>query len=135
MKDLIQHLKGHIIDSEQVQCPFERCSSKFTVKSTFSSHLSRKHANAIDRKVSTDLLIEEPDSSRNNSDDLIHDNSGNVEINDEFACLNECDQDEPNLEADFNELFLKNLALFYLKLTAKHHMPATTIQMIVSEMK
>ena len=22
VKDLIQHLKGHIIDSEQVQCPF-----------------------------------------------------------------------------------------------------------------
>ena len=83
------------------------------VKSTFSSHLSRKHASAIDQKVSTDLLIEEPDSSRNCSDNLIHDNAGNVEINDEFGCLSECDQDEPNSEADFNEVLKKPCRLLF----------------------
>lgn len=131
VKDLLQHLKGHILDGNEVQCPFEGCSSKFRVKSTFSSHLSRKHANT-NRKVSPGLLIDEPCRFDNDLNDVTHENN-NAEMNIDLESSS--DQDEPNLEEDFTELFLKNLALFYMKLTAKHHVPATTIQMIVSEMK
>ena len=33
------------------------------------------------------------------------------------------------------ELFLKNLALFYLKLSSKYHMPASTTQMVIEEIQ
>lgn len=43
MRDLIQHVKGHIEQGVCMDCPFAGCSKKFNKKSTFSSHMSRKH--------------------------------------------------------------------------------------------
>ena len=50
--------------------------------------------------------------------------------------LDECNSDMSDDESDDDsdrELFLKNLALFYLKLSSKYHMPASTIQMVIKE--
>lgn len=129
VKDLLQHMNGHILDGNEVQCPFEGCLLKLRVKLTFSSHLSRKHGDT-NRKVLPDLQVDQPCNFYNDLSDLIH-NDSNVEINNDFGSFS--DQEESSLEADFTELFLKSLALFYLKLTAKYRMPATTMQMIVSE--
>lgn len=37
------HLKGHIKEGRTAACPFQQCDKSFTVISTLSSHLTRKH--------------------------------------------------------------------------------------------
>lgn len=43
VKELVAHLKEHIAEGRLVKCPVRGCKSVFTVKSSFPSHLSRKH--------------------------------------------------------------------------------------------
>ena len=45
-----------------------------------------------------------------------------------------CDNDE-DIESNTTNLFVKNLALFYLKLNAKHHVPSSTVQKVIEEMQ
>lgn len=40
---LCEHLHWHIRDGKKVSCPYTNCSKYFWVRSSFSSHLSRKH--------------------------------------------------------------------------------------------
>lgn len=39
------HLRSHLQEGLQVRCSFRGCDSKFTVGSSFVSHISRKHKN------------------------------------------------------------------------------------------
>ena len=48
LKDLLQHLKTHTIQGNEVQCPFEGYRSTFRIKSSFSSHVTRKHKQESD---------------------------------------------------------------------------------------
>lgn len=43
LSEFISHVKMHIKEGQKVTCPFKQCGKTFTVKSTFTSHLSRKH--------------------------------------------------------------------------------------------
>lgn len=43
LSDLLGHLKFHISKREEVHCPFKNYDRSFSVKSSFTSHLSRKH--------------------------------------------------------------------------------------------
>lgn len=43
IRGLLLHLKSHIAEGKTVSCPFRHCKKTFTVKSTFTSHMSRKH--------------------------------------------------------------------------------------------
>lgn len=133
LNDLLQHLKSHIAQDTEVTCPFQGCGFKFRVKSSFSSHLSRRHRDTSNRKVLQNLVINPNSYYLNN----------NVQVTD-MPCTSSDSLDdstfgdsENNSNDDENdrELFLKNLALFYLKLSAKYHMPATTVQMVVQEMQ
>ena len=45
-----------------------------------------------------------------------------------------CDNDE-DIESNTTNLFVKNLALFYLKLNAKYHVPSSTVQKVIEEMQ
>lgn len=44
------HLKTHIREGKTVACPYRHCSKSFTVLSTFTSHMSRKHKNGAEKK-------------------------------------------------------------------------------------
>ncbi len=39
-----QHLKTHIREGRSVSCPFQQCDKSFSVVSTFTAHVSRKHS-------------------------------------------------------------------------------------------
>jgi len=41
---LCEHLKWHIRDGKAVECPFPCCKKTFRVRSSFLSHISRKHS-------------------------------------------------------------------------------------------
>ena len=41
---LCEPLKWHIRDGKKIECPFESCKKNFRVRSSFLSHMSRKHS-------------------------------------------------------------------------------------------
>ncbi len=99
----------------QVQCPFRGCDSKFTVVSSFASHISRKHKN----------------------ESVVHVDHSNMERCIATEYFSQCapydhSDDEPEETVAVDEsLFQQNITLFYLKLQAKLLLPATTIQTII----
>ena len=133
------HLKQHLKKLEEISCPFDGCAQTFKIKSTFTSHLSRKHQHSIQlRTVGVDA--EECRSSTSSENELSTSLSKNQsmtednipvagDLNEEIS-LNDFDfENDDETEAQY----LKTLALFYLKLQGKYLLPASTIQVIVSE--
>lgn len=62
------HLNWHIRDGENVTCPFPNCEKHFHVKSSFTSHISRKHRESLENPVIIDA-----DASNCRHDSDIHD--------------------------------------------------------------
>lgn len=124
------HLKGHIKEGRTVACPFQQCDKSFTVISTLSCHLTRKH-----RESGQGNLIESITVSAG-----VSGTSGTCDDHD-FLCDMQLDaaaddeQFEVCPENIDDSLFLRNLALFYLKLQAKLLLPASTIQTIIEDLQ
>lgn len=43
VKPLVSHLVDHIVEGRSVSCPVSGCKQVFTKKSSFTSHMCRKH--------------------------------------------------------------------------------------------
>ena len=122
IRGLLLHLKSHITEGKTVTCPFRQCDKIFTVKSTFTSHVSRKHK----------------DCSEGSLVDSIANPSSTSKVNDEC-----CDMQLENpSQSSYEEMevypekadkgqFLRNVALFYLKLHAQLLLPSSAIQTII----
>ena len=124
VKELLSHLKEHIVEGRPVACPVTGCKNTFTVKSSFTAHISRKH-----RAFSVDSLSEmyRETSSQSNAA---------AACEDAGQCLNDATTNESTeLPHNFNDIFLRNVCLFYLKLQGQLLLPASTIQTIVEEMQ
>jgi hypothetical protein len=118
------HLKRHTTDNLAVCCPFKKCSKTFTLKSSFTSHISRHHD--LCDKVTIPVAVQQEFESVN------------CLVNDEVT------NDDTDVEVDEGGTFcagtdlsqlLRSLAMFCLKLQAKFLLPASTIQSIVDEME
>ena len=114
-REFIAHLKSHLADGSGtvVSCPYEGCSNSFKLKSSFTSHLSRKHRDMS----SADVAASATASVEVNVGDENDDASEDIEL---------MDSNEQNE-------FLTSIALFYLKLQAKFLLPASTVQDILEE--
>lgn len=147
---LFSHLKIHIREGRQVSCPFANCGKLFTVISTFSSHLSRSHKPGNHMNlviVFCQILGGDNGMSEREEESLeVAAGSEGQETNECGAhwCEEECktlitliegEQAEVNPESTDEPLFLKNLALFYLKLQAKLLLPSAVIQSIIEDMQ
>ena len=44
VNELISHLKEHLLEGRHVACPVTGCEIRFTVKSSFTAHISRKQS-------------------------------------------------------------------------------------------
>ena len=130
LQDLIKHLKYHIMQGNEIICPFQNCGMKYSVKSSFSSHLSRRHKGRTNQQLLPALVTGGHSSSMCNESETPHLSTSNSNGNNFNA--DDCNSDMSDDDRDM-ELFLKNLALFYLKLSSKYHMPASTIQMVIEE--
>jgi hypothetical protein len=122
------------MQGNEIICPFQGCGMKYSVKSSFSSHLSRHHKETTNRQLLPDLVIGDQSSSTCNepeTPDITLDSNANY-LN--FDDCNSDISDGSDRESE-RELFLKNLALFYLKFSSKYHMPASTIQMVIEEIQ
>lgn len=125
VKELIAHLKEHIVEGRPVACPIRGCMKTFTVKSSFTAHMSRKHrACSVDsindtyRDISPPSAVIACEDAPQSSNDAITNESRPID-----------------LPQDFSEMFLKNVCLFYLKLQGQLLLPASTIQTIVEEIQ
>lgn len=124
VQELVVHLKKHLVEGRSVNCPVAGCQKTFTLKSSFTAHLSRKH----------------PDCSVNNINDLyraITPQSSATAV-EEVSQVSDQAEDlpassEPTQVSD--EIFLRSVCLFYLKLQGQLLLPDSTIQVIVEEMQ
>lgn len=122
VQELLVHLKRHLVEGRSVTCPVASCQSTFTLKSSFTAHLSRKH----------------PQCSVNNINVIYRDITPQCSAT---ACeeasqtLDGATEEGTELPPNFNETFLRNVCLFYLKLQGQLLLPASTIQIIVEEMQ
>jgi hypothetical protein len=123
LSELKKHLNAHLTKKEEIECPFQGCCSKFNVKSSFSSHLSRKHFDICEISLT---------SARNQVEiqgDAEPPQAAEPEVEpfdnlEDFLC-------DDTVENDNN--YLRQLALFYLKLQGKYLLPVSTIQTIITE--
>lgn len=129
IKDLLGHLKKHIEEGHEVCCPVSGCSSVFKIKSSFTSHISRKHGDITDRSIN-DLYRDLPRQSS-----VVAMPTADSEVT-ENEDVTETGRDDEDMDSsgDFSDLYLRNVSLFYLKLQGKFLLPASTIQSIVEEM-
>ncbi|KAJ8677266.1 hypothetical protein QAD02_013053 [Eretmocerus hayati] len=119
--DLLKHLKIHLTNNIEIECPIVGCDKKYKLKSSFTGHMSKNHRQT-------------PNQVHDYQDDAFCDQ---MQI-DEGSPQTNAPEDLPNpdhqdLTDDF-DLFLQNVAQFCLKLEAVCHIPARTIEFIVSEM-
>lgn len=122
VKELLSHLKEHFVEGRPVACPVTGCKSTFTLKSSFTAHMSRKHKECSASDISEIYKEVSPQSS---SDTVFNDTSQNVAT----------DDGTDGLTQNFNETFLRNMCMFYLKLQGQLLLPSSTIQIIVEEMQ
>ena len=124
LKDLLCHLKSHTSRREVVHCPFKNCDKTFSVTSSFTAHLSRKHQNPTALHLSGAYC---PLSVPSESQSSVAESQP-----DEGSAVDEPEADVPDL-AQMKSLYMRNLCMFYMKLQAKQLIPSSTIQSIVEE--
>lgn len=124
VKELICHLKEHIVEGRPVACPVTGCKNTFSVKSSFTAHMSRKH-----RACSVDSISDMYREAISQPSTLITCEDPPQSSNDATTT------DSTELPHNFNESFLRNVCLLYLKLQGQLLLPASTIQTIVEEMQ
>ena len=138
--DLVRHLKAHIKKKkEQVTCPMQGCDKKYNVLSSFTSHLTKRHKNTY-KKIG-DFEIGEHSESEQSPTPLRSDENQLVENGEnetEFFEVEDVAQPRSPMEQNspFEEsldLYLHNLAQFYLKLESQLLLPASTVKTIVTE--
>ena len=130
---LLKHMKGHIHNKQEIKCPYSGCEKKYSIISSFTSHLTKVHKTVYhqSKTVSNENSI----SFEDNNVEVLFENRfvDNVPINLKLM-ENENELDVPNAANNQSDLFLKNLAQFYLKLECQFHLPASTVQYIISEL-
>lgn len=139
IQGLMKHLRNHIRDGTLVHCPISQCpaKSRFNKVSSFSSHISRHHINYLVKDLSTVVLstsesdkntyennstLSLPSTSRavipgpsmaysESGSNFFFDHCGNTTVGE-----NETGSEAGDTEEKLSELYLINVAKFYLKL-------------------
>lgn len=134
-------MKHHIINKEEVKCPYRGCNKKYTLLNSFTSHLTKVHRT---RHYKTDIIAPDSSEDLNNNNCILEsevptDPHESQFVNDDVNIQIQ----EPNLELagsellytddQWSNLFCDNVAQFYLKLESQYLLPATTIQYIITE--
>jgi len=122
-----EHLHWHIKDGTEVSCPYINCLKHFRVRSTFASHLSRKH-----KSVSSSPRISQSSTTSASTNITCASMSSDSELDHTFETAFDDDHDNTNDKVDTDD-FMNNLAMFYLRMQAKMLLPASTIQTLIEE--
>lgn len=134
MQDLFKHLRNHLDEDTSVKCPFHQCCKIFSKKNTFSAHVSRYHRNHTVKDLPCEMIC-------SSNSDFFDDTDRPMSSNSEYSSVTKNsigDFDDvcvEEMQKPEDDLFLRNLAMFYLKLLSKYLVPASVIQCIVDEFK
>ena len=132
---LLAHLKEHIQNGAVVTCPYKGCTFEYRVISSLTSHLSRIHPTLPCEPVMSNLATESGSSVMSPSvectanDCNIDTEGNNLEVQQQLPAVEE---DETSDESLSDDVFLESVALFYLGLESKQHIPQSTLQKIVT---
>jgi len=132
--DLVKHLKGHIDAGISINCPVAGCGRIMRKKSSFSAHISIKHGCLnklnIDKAIIHDSTVGSNDDSENEEGRHIGAENGT-----EHVLVDDVDgQDAADVDQVNTDALVHNIAMFLLKLQCQYHIPASTIEIIGSEM-
>lgn len=110
---------------KKIVCPFSACQKLFSVRSSFSSHISRKHAKD---------WVACRDGGMDNDDAGMHDDTADMGKDDmtETVEFPEVHDSLGDVEKD-RDVLLTYLTLFYLRMQAKMLLPASTISTLMEE--
>ena len=142
--DRIKHLKFHIYKKQNVTCPHNNCTKQYNVLSSLTGHLSRAHK----KNLSAVALNENIDDALNYQNDACinvnqedDNNRALNEINDDDVRTNDVEDGptvlnifENNINNNASDLFVMNIAQFFLKLESELLLPVSTIQYICDAM-
>lgn len=126
VKELMSHLNDHIGEGRSVSCPVSGCKHVFTKKSSFTSHMSRKH-----KACSPDIIDDMYRESIPQSPNVIASTDDSVNTPETMQTASSA-SDMPEIDRTD---YLRNMCLFYLKLQGQLLIPTSTIQTIVEEMQ
>ena len=81
LQKFLKHLKDHLGERIEISCPFSNCTSRFKVKSSFTSHLSRCHRKHDMSQIDKSLIHNTPASANEeeNSSETLDDQISNPE--------------------------------------------------------
>lgn len=126
VKELVSHLNDHIGEGRSVSCPVSGCKHVFTKKSSFTSHMCRKH-----KACSPDGIDNMYRETRPQPPDVIASTDDSENTHEAMPTASAA-SDMPENDS---QSYLRNMCLFYLKLQGQLLIPASTIQTIVEEMQ
>ena len=114
-KVAVSHLHVHLVEHNEVECPFEVCDVTQRVYSSLRAHVSRHHKNDTNLKQNWK-------NARNNA----------LVVDDDHGDDTSFMDDEDSRDDEYmKEKYLESLALVLLKLEAVHLVPVSTIQHVV----
>ena len=116
---LFVHLKN-LVEGRSVKCPVAGCQSTFTLKSSFTAHLSRKHPQCSVNNINYIYREIAPQSSATACEEA-------------SQTLDGATEESTELPHNLDETFLRNVCLFYLKLQGQLLLPVSTIQITVED--
>ncbi|XP_064640806.1 uncharacterized protein LOC135495545 [Lineus longissimus] len=129
---LLAHLKQHIKNGVVVTCPFKGCISQYRVISSLTSHLSRIHQVLQQSNSENGSCAMSPSVECG----VVGDNIGadeNLQNMDNQQQPLPAVEEHENFDDDLSDdVFLESVALFYLQLESKHHVPQSTLQKIIT---
>lgn len=126
VKELVSHLNDHIGEGRSVSCPVSGCKHVFTKKSSFTSHMCRKH-----KACSPDNIDNMYRETRPQPPDVIASTDDSENAHEAMPTASAA-SDMPENDS---QSYVRNMCLFYLKLQGQLLIPASTIQTIVEEMQ
>lgn len=96
------------MEGRAVTCQVRECTKVFSVKSSFTAHISRKHRDLADRSISD---LNRHSASVSSCD---HFQSGDLgpQVN-ERVTSKATDESGREISEDFRDLFVRNILLFY----------------------
>ena len=132
LKQFIGHLKEHVKSKTGVNCPFIKCGKRFdgVAESTFKSHISRHH-----KELTADCVQDQYILRLGSSNVPAVNSTPTAVTDDDVHCDGEnCQNGLPKLsETEMEQLLIRKIAVFVMKLQAKHHVPSSTVQLMLLE--
>ena len=136
---MLIHLKNHIKDGDQTNCPFDGGLKIFSIVTSFTAHLSRCHRNWSSDRITLELLVAHKERARNLQSDLhapVEPTGAEDTMYEVYDVLCDDNDDDERPSFTINELHhvvKEKYALVFLTLQTKHHVPAKVIDTIVQE--